>query len=348
MKKQIFLISIIFIIFLVPITSADTYKLLCLEKGQTLLFSKCNSNILDRKCTASAGCQYCVSVLSGNIYCPADLSICNNQGFACSALNSSEVNPAPINSTPSVALNLTNIFTNPSFPISNNGSQKIISISFKSNVYPLNVIVKLYNTDGSLFQSTQPLSITKLSQSTFNYTIPSQLSDGNHLLTLTGITSQQSTQTINLGTINVKKTISNNPPNNPPINNTNSSSNPNNQQNNNTSTNTNSQETNTNSGSTTNTNNNVIINRNSNSKSSSSDLNNKNTEDTITNTNTENNVLDNSTILKTKKSQITGAAINTLTTTKFTLVLTFIFVIVLIVLYKKSKEYQDPISEFRV
>jgi len=79
--------KVIFITFLiiafVSLSSAATIKLLCINEGDKVLFSKCNALMADRTCTTSQGCRYCVSEIRSGVYCPVNLNECNGQGFTC-------------------------------------------------------------------------------------------------------------------------------------------------------------------------------------------------------------------------------------------------------------------------
>jgi hypothetical protein len=214
-KLPIFIITIFFILISISIVSATTYKLLCLDQGQTIRFSKCNPTIPDRTCTSTSGCQYCVSVPSSNTYCPADLSICNIAGYACSAIDSGVIqqnqtqtnqSTGTTNTTQSSTLSLTGITTIPTIPIQNNKSQQTIKIYFQSNKYPVTIVIKLYNTDNTLMKTSSSMLISSQNQLPISYILPSQLNIGNHTLTITGISSQ-STQTVTIGNINVQNFV---------------------------------------------------------------------------------------------------------------------------------------------
>ncbi|MEM3113187.1 MAG: hypothetical protein QXI33_02060 [Candidatus Pacearchaeota archaeon] len=86
MKKKEILISftITIILFSISFISAAETKLLCLNNGDTIRFSKCNSLIPDRTCQNNMGCQYCVSEISKGIYCPRNINECNSLGLSCS------------------------------------------------------------------------------------------------------------------------------------------------------------------------------------------------------------------------------------------------------------------------
>lgn len=343
-KKQLFLVlfGLAIILFSFSMVSAENYKLLCLDKGQKVYFSRCNSAMQDKTCTSDTGCQYCVSVTNSNIYCPANVNICNTQGFSCTSDS-----PAPaVNNSPTtsgVQLNLTQITINPTLPLSNDGKQKDITISFKSNIYPFTAIVKIYETSGSLISSTSPALIERLSQSQITYTIPAGLSDGNHLLTLTGTTSQQSTKTINLGIIVVKKPVSTPTTTNSSASTSSTSSSTSTQSTSTTSTSSSSQSQSSSTSSTSSSN--QDLNSNSNSHISVSSSSSSNPYSNSLNNSDEQKINSSNQIQNLTKG-ITGAAIGTITTGKLTIVLIIIMAIVLAYSFIKKKRSQNPTSEF--
>lgn len=75
--------TVFFIVLIINFSSAATTKLLCVNEGDKVLFSKCNPSISDRTCTTSQGCRYCVNKISPGIYCPTNLNQCNGEGFTC-------------------------------------------------------------------------------------------------------------------------------------------------------------------------------------------------------------------------------------------------------------------------
>jgi hypothetical protein len=94
MKKNYLLavISMILIaVIAINLVSAVNLKLLCLDKGDTIKFSKCNSAMSDRTCTNNAGCQFCVDAVSNGVYCPKNINECNSAGLQCSSMT------APVN-----------------------------------------------------------------------------------------------------------------------------------------------------------------------------------------------------------------------------------------------------------
>ena len=86
----------------VNLISATDYKLICMVKGDILKFSLCNPAILDRSCSTSSGCNYCVSIATTGAYCPANMNLCNNLGIPCTYLsgNGGGNNPPPVTITP--------------------------------------------------------------------------------------------------------------------------------------------------------------------------------------------------------------------------------------------------------
>ncbi len=72
---NIIAVSLILSLFLISFVNASVYNL-CLTNGQTVKFSLCNPNIVDRYCSKSV-CQYCVSENNG-VYCPMSLNSCND------------------------------------------------------------------------------------------------------------------------------------------------------------------------------------------------------------------------------------------------------------------------------
>lgn len=91
-KKMLGVIFAMMVLFVcISLVSASGLKLLCLDKGDTIKFSKCNSDMSDRTCTNNAGCQFCVEEKSNSIYCPKNINDCNSEGLQCSSMT------APVN-----------------------------------------------------------------------------------------------------------------------------------------------------------------------------------------------------------------------------------------------------------
>ena len=87
MKKNIILmILLVLSIVLVSVKVNAEYRLLCLTRGETIEFSRCNSQIPDRTCDSDFGCQFCTNMIAENVYCPTSVNICNSEGLSCSYL----------------------------------------------------------------------------------------------------------------------------------------------------------------------------------------------------------------------------------------------------------------------
>ncbi|MEM3074844.1 MAG: hypothetical protein QW727_02800 [Candidatus Pacearchaeota archaeon] len=80
--KEIFSLSLTFCLFIATInfTSATDSFMMCLNKGQVLEFSKCNSLMQDFKCTSTRCNNVCVTEVSPGIYCPGNYGVCNSRG----------------------------------------------------------------------------------------------------------------------------------------------------------------------------------------------------------------------------------------------------------------------------
>lgn len=75
----VFLVTALF-----SFVSAEQTKLICLDNGETIRFSKCNSAIPDRTCDSAWGCQFCVTEKRSGVYCPQSINACNSQSLSCS------------------------------------------------------------------------------------------------------------------------------------------------------------------------------------------------------------------------------------------------------------------------
>ncbi len=73
-------------LILIQTASASQLKLLCLDEGDVLKFSRCNPSIDDRECDASTGCNYCVNEIRNGVYCPTSINFCNAASLSCSAM----------------------------------------------------------------------------------------------------------------------------------------------------------------------------------------------------------------------------------------------------------------------
>ena len=86
MAKNTCLILMLIILLnltIINLVSADTTKLVCLEKDEIIEFSKCNPDIPDRTCNNNGGCQFCVKEISDGVYCQRIINECNNLGLTC-------------------------------------------------------------------------------------------------------------------------------------------------------------------------------------------------------------------------------------------------------------------------
>lgn len=120
MKKTrgVLFIAVLFLIIVSLSLSSASTKLLCVDKGQTIKFSKCNSIISYRTCTTKSGCQYCVNEVSKGVYCPISINACNSGGFSCSSLETTDTIITPIQDT-----NNNNQNTNPQTNTNTNNNQ---------------------------------------------------------------------------------------------------------------------------------------------------------------------------------------------------------------------------------
>ena len=125
----LFVISI-FIISLSLISAVET-KLLCLDNGDTVEFSKCNSLIPDRTCQSDRGCQYCVSEISSGVYCPKNINECNSQEFTCDESTNSNLIPKEISPNPKPVNQNTN--TNQNTPPKNQSQTNQNNVTINQN-----------------------------------------------------------------------------------------------------------------------------------------------------------------------------------------------------------------------
>lgn len=96
--SKFFIVGILF--FIVPtlflsFVSADSFVLLCLQKGEQVRFSECNPQIPDRTCGSDFGCPYCTKLKDSGVYCPANINVCNSLGLSCSYLTNSSIDAQP-------------------------------------------------------------------------------------------------------------------------------------------------------------------------------------------------------------------------------------------------------------
>lgn len=143
-KTNKLILSVFFMIYFISLISSSsgaTTKLLCINNGDKVLFSKCNSLISDRTCTTSQGCRYCVSEISAGVYCPISLNECNGQGFTCQQnFNSNNI---PVNQNQTKDTNQNNQIDNTNTNIqtsatNSQGAQGTYKKDSTNNQYPNN------------------------------------------------------------------------------------------------------------------------------------------------------------------------------------------------------------------
>ncbi|PIZ50896.1 hypothetical protein COY27_05430 [Candidatus Woesearchaeota archaeon CG_4_10_14_0_2_um_filter_33_13] len=101
---------------------------------------------------------------------------------------------------------ITSITSTPTVPIYNNGSEQNVSINFSSNEFPINITFYLYNSTGSMVNSSGPTILSSVSSLPINYTIINTLGDGNYSLNLTVVDPAGNNDTKNVGTIVIDAT----------------------------------------------------------------------------------------------------------------------------------------------
>src|SRR3989338_7748813 len=95
MKYNFMIIFVaVFIVSSMPNVMAE-YRLLCLDRSETVRFSLCNSHIPDRSCDSDFGCQFCTNMISEGVYCPTSVNVCNSLGLGCSYLANRTVDTQP-------------------------------------------------------------------------------------------------------------------------------------------------------------------------------------------------------------------------------------------------------------
>lgn len=305
------------IIISLNFVSAANYKLLCINKGETIQYSKCNPGMSDRTCQSDFGCQHCVSIINGN-YCPTNPNFCNIQSLQCTYLS---LNPGSttevgigisgtINVQNTTYLNITDISTNPQLPINNNGNEQVIKINFNSNIYPINASIKLYNSNNNIIDTKNINEISK-SSLPLEYSISSSLTEGQYKIRITLSGKSTSVKTISLGDITISEgTLSQ----------TNNSQNQNTEQNN----------------------------QNSRSNYNSQPV--QTSKINSPNTSLNNSYYQNTSINNNNPSKITGAIIGTTASINISMILLTIFLsMILLFLIKKSKnKSKDNLNEFKV
>jgi hypothetical protein len=75
------------LILLISVVAAANPILLCWKEGETVYFSECNSGIRDYTCENSMGCKQCVTNPRTDVYCPANINLCNSGDLECTYLS---------------------------------------------------------------------------------------------------------------------------------------------------------------------------------------------------------------------------------------------------------------------
>jgi methionine-rich copper-binding protein CopC len=107
-------------------------------------------------------------------------------------------------------LQITNITTSPSLPLINNRSEQEITLTFNSNIFPLAIVLGLFDSQENLIDLTDISIISNnTSQPVISYTIPADLSEGSYFLVTSIETLEENPQIFEsvLGTIIVQKTV---------------------------------------------------------------------------------------------------------------------------------------------
>ncbi len=115
-----------------------------------------------------------------------------------------------VNQAGSTQLTISNVTSNPAFSIDNNGNAQPVSISFVSNLYPVNVSFDLKTITGTLVNN-QKITVNSASSLPIVYNIPGDLADGTYSLNAI-FTASGSVQQKSLGFISVTNTNSTEPP----------------------------------------------------------------------------------------------------------------------------------------
>lgn len=106
---------------------------------------------------------------------------------------------------------ITNIATNPILPLINNATEEIIEVNFTSNDYVMNLTFNIYNEIGNLISSQGPIEITSELELPVNFTIPSNLEDGEYVVNISVINKANIESIYEVGNFTVE-----NPDINPP------------------------------------------------------------------------------------------------------------------------------------
>jgi hypothetical protein len=110
------------------------------------------------------------------------------------------------------------ITSTPTAPVYNNGSIQNVSVNFTSSEYPVNITFYLYNSTGSIINTSGPTTLSSASDLPINFTIDPTLTDGNYSLNFTIIDSSGNNATNTIGTVVVDSTIPTAETNSPTIN----------------------------------------------------------------------------------------------------------------------------------
>ena len=84
-KKLLLTMGIIIVILSLSSVNALGVELLCLQKGQIVKFSLCDSTIKNKLCS-STSCKFCVNEISKGVYCPTNPNYCNEGLIKCNYL----------------------------------------------------------------------------------------------------------------------------------------------------------------------------------------------------------------------------------------------------------------------
>jgi hypothetical protein len=172
---MLLLTSILLIaVFFLSFVSAVDYQLLCLDQGETIEFSECNSDIEDRTCESTNGCQYCVIEIEDGVYCPASLNACNAAGLSCTYFGDGSENDEE--------LDIQDIFMTPGLPLTlEEGEEDFIDLEFDSNIYPISVKFILYK-GSTTKDSSDSIFLQNENDLPAQYEIPSDLDAGEYTL----------------------------------------------------------------------------------------------------------------------------------------------------------------------
>jgi hypothetical protein len=103
-----------------------------------------------------------------------------------------------------LAPQITNVTTNPTTPFVNNGTSENVSVNFTSDEYPINITFNIYNETGDLEYTEGIYQINSSNDLPINFTIPSDLAEGNYTINMTATDSSDNSNTINIGNFTVE------------------------------------------------------------------------------------------------------------------------------------------------